>query len=437
MTGMRSRRRTFAVLTAGLACAIASVAGLRAGPAHATTLFSYDLHAGARGWSMFYDDPTGMRYGEGTVPESSADVSTGPIGRALATVAWPGPVMGNAGSLILVLRPDAPKDVTALNDPVRAESRIGDDPPQKTYDGVPGTTMATYAAPDKVTSDSAVKNATGDESTFGPTTAHAETLLGDASATSNASSRIENVSLAGGAIKIESVTSTAHAVSDGAKAEGDAVTHVEGLTIGGVAATIDQDGLHFGNSSAPANAVANQIARQALEKSGAELVLSAPIEEVDGPSANVNAGSLLVTWTTPGGTFGVILGGARAEATAGPGLGDTATDASGVAGDATGIGDTGGSAGSAFGDTGAVAGDTPAADAGSTAPASTPATSGARRPEATLRTQSIAAISRPVTVGWLALGVLAACLLGLGMKRLSDEVLAERVATCPLEGDDR
>jgi hypothetical protein len=434
VTASRSPRwRTYAVLAAGAACAVASVAGLRAGPARAAGLFSYDLTAGARGWSMSYDDPTGMRYGEGTVPEASANVSTGPIGRGLATIAWPGPVLGNAGSLILVLRPDAPKDVTALNDPVRAESRIGDDPPQKTYDGVPGATMATSATPDKVSADSAVKSATGDESTFGPTTTHADTVLAEASATSNASSRIEKVALAGGVIKIESVTSTARAVSDGVKAEGDAVTHVEGLTIGGVAATIDQDGLHFGDSSAPANAVANQIAKQALEKSGAELVLSSPIKEIDGATATVNAGSLLITWTTPGGTFAVVLGGARAAATAGPSVDDVAGDVTGAVGDATGTGDRGGVTDSGLGDTGAVGVDAPAT--GDDSPAPSPSTTGARRPEATLRTQPIAAVSRPVTAGWVALGVLAAGLLGFGMKRLSDDVLAERAATCPLEGD--
>jgi uncharacterized protein (TIGR03382 family) len=48
----------------------------------------------------------------------------------------------------------------------------------------------------------------------------------------------------------------------------------------------------------------------------------------------------------------------------------------------------------------------------------------------------VAATGKPIKPGAIILGVLAAGLLAVGMRRLGDDVLAEQAGTtCPLDGD--
>ena len=50
-------------------------------------------------------DPSSQPYpvAAGLVPNAVAQLSAGPSGHALATMAWPGPLAGNAGSLVSIL----------------------------------------------------------------------------------------------------------------------------------------------------------------------------------------------------------------------------------------------------------------------------------------------------------------------------------------------
>ena len=438
------RPRGVVLIASGLLCGIVAIVGMPATSAQEAqappaTLFSYDLTSGANGYAMFYEDPSGSRQGEGNVPEASASLTTGPIGLGLASMAWPGSVAANGGTLVLVLAPDAPEEASELNYPVRAEARTGQEP-ATTKNEIPGASMVATATPALVEAEGKVQDTTGESGGFGPSRAYSKVTLDGAKGTSQSASRVEKISLAGGVIKIDSVTSTAEAVTDGVKASGDASTVVSGMTIGGQPATVGEDGVTIGEEGQPANAVANQIARQALAQSGAEIVLGAPTKELDGPTGVVSAPSLVISWESEGGTFAVILGGARAAATGAPPLddallgGDTPVsdvDPVPAAGDA---GDGGGTGSGSTGDTGgAVEPTDPGAPADDGAAAAPPDDGGG---EVALDAAPARSLSKPVRPVFFLLGLLAALLVAMGMRRMGDDVLAERAASasCPLDG---
>src|SRR5207253_6878939 len=92
--------------------------------------------------------------------------------------------------------------------------------------------------------------------------------LTDTSGTAEATSEVDNVVLAGGMVTIGRVISTAKLTTDGQKATGEGHTAVEGLKIAGQAATVDDQGVHIGGQSNPAQNQINHAVAQALDKSG-------------------------------------------------------------------------------------------------------------------------------------------------------------------------
>jgi hypothetical protein len=393
----------------------------RATPVHAAgSLFSYDFRAAARGYQTIEDDPsTGDRNAEGEVPEANATLSTGPVGAGLATVAWPGPLAANAGTLLLVVNPSTPPQATMLNDPVRAEAHTGQNPPTATYDTVPGTHLTATAKADRVDALATVQNATGDPGTFGPSNVHSTAVNQGGNGKATASSLVEDISLAGGAVRIGSVASAAEATTDGVKGAGTASTTVTGLTIAGQSASIDEQGLHIGSTGQPANAIANQIVDQTLSQAGIKIVLSAPTRDVDGATATMTAGSLVVSWKTSGSIVTVVLGGARASATASPGGDDSV-----LGGADTPVGGTPLAAApvSARAPSGATSA-SPVALAPDTGGEPSSST---RRPRPRIGLPAVAAsTSRPVRPAVVLLALVAAGLLAAGLREIGAATLGD------------
>jgi hypothetical protein len=431
----RRLRRGVLILVAGVVCAMAGAFLWRTiPPAHAETKpSSFGLFSGARGWRFFDEDSTNGNQ-EAEVPESSANLSNGPVGYGLSSVLWPGPMASNAGTLVLVLRPDAPRQVTLLNDPLRAEARTGQKPPTTTNNSIPGTLMTATANADLVEAQATVNNSAG-PGTFGPTQTHALATLVGATGRAASSSLVQNINVAAGAVKIDSVSSVANATTDGVNTGGEAHTTVNGLKIAGQPATIDDTGLHIGALNQPANAVANQIAQQALSKSGATLTLSKPTKETTGATTTVTAGSLVVSWNAGSGSvFTVTIGGATATVTAVPGGGSVAIPE--VVIPPTGRGsvllptvNTGGSASPLSG----AAAHGPATPLGTPTPTSTNGMGTVVAPP----TVALAKNPRILEAGSVVLVAFAAGLIAVGMRKLSDVILVEpTAAVCPLAEDD-
>lgn len=420
-------------VVAGSVCTVAAV--LSVGPTSAAgPLFSYDLIGGARGYSMFYDAPGQGRAGEATVPEASSSLTTGNIGYGLASMAWPGPLLGNLGTLMVGL--GAPPEARGLDWTVRAEARTPQDPPTTTNTSVPGTSMVATAKSDFVEGVGSVQRTANEAVNLGTTQTRSLSKLDGATGVVQSSALVQNIAIAGGVVKIDSVASTATASTDGTTSDGAGKTVVKGLTIAGMPAIIDDKGISIGGQNVPANAVVNQIAQQALSQAGIRLVLSAPSRDVKGETALVDSGALTVTWNArEGGTFGLIIGGARAAVTGSPSLDDLLGDIEASigtdtfpTGDDTGVGENVLSAGGDFSDggtsslgaTGGAGGDT-----------------GGPGVDVPIGGQRAAAVGgKPIKPGLAILALLGAGFFALAMRRLSDDVLSERaaVAACPLSG---
>src|SRR3954464_3820298 len=96
------RAGALAMATAVVAVVLSSGSGHRSSAGAETAgsaLGSFALTATAPGFEATEDEPGAQTHpeGQGSVPETSTTLSTGPVGYALSTVFWPGPLAGNAG----------------------------------------------------------------------------------------------------------------------------------------------------------------------------------------------------------------------------------------------------------------------------------------------------------------------------------------------------
>src|SRR5206468_10189943 len=95
-----------------------------------------------------------------SVPHAEASVDTGPVGRALASVLWPGAAIANFGSASQLLdqlcglpplpcipvSPDARKILKTVDYPLRAEASYPQGPGDAKLEPSPGTVMESHAA---------------------------------------------------------------------------------------------------------------------------------------------------------------------------------------------------------------------------------------------------------------------------------------------------
>ena len=433
-------------LSAGLVL-LSGAVGLRLARADQPTLGSYSLAATAPGYEFTEDEPAAQAHpeGQGSIPETSTILANGGLGYALATVAWPGSYGGNAGNLLLVATPSSVGGVVPVPDavgqaekqfapslqyPIRAEAHEGSQT-DATFNSAPGAAMTAHADGSHVSGDASLQSVTQQGvGTFGnihsASSSDLEGTLGKATATSV----VHDIDF-GGVIKIKSVTSTATAQTNGTKSSSTGGTIVDGMTIAGQQAYVDQGGVHIGQSSQPANATANQLVNQTLAQSGMKIYVSQPQQTVQGSSASYTSGSLLFLWIPPSNpsqnVFTMTVGGARVSVAAGEGFGTSATDETPAVGS---VGDTGGGTGVLPATVGQST--SPAVDTGA---GSTPAVAGTRTPGS-----SSLAGARPLAktfggmgAGWIFVGLAGVGLLAVGSRRLLGDLLDNPTATCPLE----
>lgn len=458
-----TRRRGRSMLAAGLVLVATGGVGLATTlTAHAdqsgTSAFGgYSITATAPGVEVTEDEPSAQAHPEaqGAVPETSSLLSSGPVGYALSTVAWPGATAANGGQLLSLLFPGpagavvpVPDAVTGLvkgeaslvNYPIRAEARSGTSP-DATYNQVPAADLTAHADASRVEGVAQVKGADQPGgATYGTMRSNSASTLANNQAKAVASSTVNNIALAGGAVKIASVTSTAQAVSDGSKSTTGGGTTVADMTVGGQRAYFDQTGVHAGAAGQPVNAAADQILNQALAGFGMKTFVSAPQSQTSGATASYTAGSLLFTWIPPSNpsqnVFTVSLGGARVAVNATPSFQSGATTDTGTAGTDAGSGAA--TAAPAGGDTGGagssnLGGSTPLAGTPTAGAAASGGSGGQGQPTGTIGTSPVAFFGG-IGSAWIVLTVAGAALVALGARRLADDLLTGRTATnCPLD----
>lgn len=280
------------------------VGGVSAAEEDGAGLAAYRLKANAPGLALegLYRDVAL------TVPEATSSLTTGGVGTGFASLAWPGPVIGNGGTTLLVLNDSVPPEATVLNSPVRAESHSG--ATESASNGtVPGTTMRSTATRTSASADSAMGSGTtlpvgGLDGFRASTTA---SLVGPASVKATATSVVQDLTLAGGVIAIGSVRSTASAVSDGVKGVATGGTTVSGMTVAGVPVTVDGQGLHVAGNDA-ANPVADQTLNDAIAALGLTALLTTPRVVQSGSSASYDAGALVLVYTQADSQYALTIG---------------------------------------------------------------------------------------------------------------------------------
>ncbi|MCU1603163.1 MAG: hypothetical protein JWO22_3872 [Frankiales bacterium] len=352
-----------------------------------------------------------------TLPETTSTLSTGGVGAALATLAWPGPIAGNLGTTILVLSDQAPPQVTLLNDPVRAEARSGGTQ-NASYSTLPGTLMSAHATGDTVTASSRTGSTTLPVGGVGAFSGETRTAFTNATqSVATATGLVQDVSLAGGVIHIGSVTSKAEAKNDGGTVSGTGSTVVTGLTVAGVPVQVDDKGLHVASTNVP---LATATVTDAVKAIGLTALLTQPRVTKSAGAVSVTAGALVLMYTRGASTYAFTIGRA----------------AVGLAASRSGSGltlpplplPTGGSA--ALPVTSLPRTDAPVT--GSQAPPLAAPMTAPSPPQAFL--PSIAAATARLAGGATGLGVaglvLLAGLLVIGMKRLPDKVLAVDTSDC-------
>jgi hypothetical protein len=302
----------------GVALVLGAAFGTASHPARAASaLGGYELSARAPALELVLDSDAvpvpAHPVLDATVPETQSSLDNG-LGHGLASLFWPGDLGGHAGSavqqlgqlctsLLPISVPNLPQQCTpvpkalednagALNDPVKAETFAPGGPADDQYKStppIPGVTMSSHADANKVESTAGFASfAAPGLGTLGSVTSHSVATAGDKKASSEATSELFNVAIAGGLVTIDHVKSTATEATDAQDATGTGTTIVSGLRIGGVPASVDANGLQIGALSAVAN--------QALEKLGLQIKLTAPDVVTSGAQGSFTAPLLEIAY---------------------------------------------------------------------------------------------------------------------------------------------
>lgn len=347
---------------AALALVLASLAGLLA-PASAqesappSGVGGYTLNASAAATRQIFKPDNNIVPTENlldfSVPYAVSSLSQG-SGYALGVIAWPGATFANA----CVAFPDGfpnkddpnfewyPPDAPRIPIPCytyRAESFYPQGPADaKPPQEIPGTTSVSHADEKEATAKGEATLPGAPGASLGALSSASSTSVKTGKAVAEAVSRASDIVLADGVVRIQSVTSQARAVSDGATADAQGSTVVQGFTIADMAVSVTADGVSIAGQPPLANPLGPAIdpVNAALQTLGISVTLSKPTVTKDGAVAGVEVGGLRITFDNsalitsippelrsnfpidPTGKTTLVFGAASASADASPGFAD-------------------------------------------------------------------------------------------------------------------
>jgi hypothetical protein len=431
---IRSRKLAAMFVIAGTALALSPVAAAFAEEGDASGVGTFRAFGDANGIGLSLEQPNSGSApvpAQGLVPNAYAELSSGPAGFALSTIAWPGPLVGNAGGLANVVGTPLPPDVVAnANDPVkvqaqssggaRDEQSIG--PMYALVDGhqsVARSTISDFTSPG-VASAARVFS-------------RARTYIDDSGAlVSEAVSELQGVEIAG-LVKIDNImTSTTVTTSDGETFEPKVKSTLTGVSIQDQKFVIDETGMHTpsGDEASPTDPIADGI-NQIITNMGMTAFVTKPaVQKIEGGAAIVRSGSVVLFWQMDPNTQSVVtLGGAAVTIRATPGGGGGLADLGGgdsfLSGSGT-VGDLGG--GGSF-DPGGFSSPSSSGGGGGGG------TSGGNTVQAPFALGGVTPVSDRVPFGWMLIGIIGALMLGSGLHGLRTKVLEGALlsSVCPLD----
>jgi hypothetical protein len=301
-------------LASALAVASAGVAmGVTFGApaAHADpSLLAWTTQADANPFDLVVDNANGLDgahpLSEIDVPEDSSNFETGPLGYALASILWPGAVLGNLGSIGGEAGLPSQLASALPNDPVKAESFYPAGPTSATYP--PGAAsaglveMSSYA--DSTQSwakaglaDVSVPGLFDLQSVQGSTTATATSV-----AQSTASGTFHSLSLLGGLIQIGATSSTASAQSDGTTPSGTSKTDIGAITVDGQPVSVGSGGLAVGPAGANlsgASGLATSVVNELVSVLNLKMALLPETQTNQGTAETITSGGLSLSFSLP------------------------------------------------------------------------------------------------------------------------------------------
>jgi len=273
---------------------------------------------------------------EADVPFARTSVSNGPVITAQGTPFWPGDILGNFGSLISLFEPSAPP---IPNDPLQAEAQYPPSPSHGQSSSFGGTPPAGVPFAPNVFSATAHADASGANVTatltdlqFAPPSAPSagvvhlgpsspsvlgalgavagpaidigqvqstnQVAIADSAVTGTATTILKAIDIAG-VLNISQITSNASSQSDGNAGTPTASLHMLGVTVEGLPAYIDSQGVHVSGSSTSSIGITPAQAQNTLDatfaQDGINVRLLDPATTSNGAEGDADAGGLVVS----------------------------------------------------------------------------------------------------------------------------------------------
>lgn len=467
----------------GAAAALALFLLLAGGPARADTpsLGGYNISADGNVVDVLVDNTTGLAgvhpLSEADFPEAEATFETGPFGSGLATVFWPGGPAADFGSLApeLGFPPSSQPLYSQLYYPVRADSQYPSGPASSTYPAngpSNGFEMQSKADSTGVTSTAAMSDQQSTAAILSFSQAKGTgSSTANTVATATSSADLTDVKLLGGLVDIGSITSTAKASSNGTDpATGSASTHVSGVTVLGLPASIGSDGLILPDFAKALGPITGPIVQDAVKEAFSGLGLTITqfpsTNKANGESYVATSGGVAVQIIPPsssaslleqagqalaplfpsqagivptlpgifqGFAMTITLGRATASTNASPPFSTSFNPLPNVTGSGAVPASGTGSSSLPAGTSSAPLGGATLAPTGATS--TSPGSSGS--PAANIGTATPVSLSSPLGAGAVAAGIVVAALAGLGLWRLARTLLPQDVEpVCPLGQDN-
>lgn len=278
-------------------------AAAQTSPSTSPTLAGLKGQAGASGVQIVYA-PEGLLpitpLAEIGAPDALATIASGPSTSARASVADPGDILANPDAVLTLADPNWPQGTIAPY-PYRVTATSGAGAPRSESNPAPGLharVEATAAGSEAVATMPAADAPA--IATFGTTESSARTTIDGGSVSVTARTVVTDLNVLG-LLTIDTILTTVTATSDGTDTKLEGGTTVSGASLLGQPVTIDADGIHAGDPSAPPDGVLGPLLEavgggldEVLAAAGLHVSLPGPVEQDGGTSGRLGSSGVRI-----------------------------------------------------------------------------------------------------------------------------------------------